>query len=177
MNKIIEKSFNKIGELGPLILNLFSIYHLWNKKSLLFYYIEGAFFNKLLNAILKYLIKEPRPSEDVKKFNLAMENGENFGFKNYLTYDIYGMPSGHEQSCLYSTSFIYLSLKDPILLYIYSILSIITGSQRIKYNFHTGKQVIIGGIVGTLFGSSMYYFANDMIKGKIREKKDDDAPI
>jgi uncharacterized membrane protein YgaE (UPF0421/DUF939 family) len=49
--------------------------------------------------------------------------------------------------------------------------------QRIKYNFHTPFQVIIGGIIGGVFSFIMFYLAKQNIKGVLKIKSDDNAPI
>lgn len=174
---LLKQFFYIIGSTGPLILIFLSIYLLNNKTNLLFYYIIGIFFNSILNLLLKGIIKQPRPSEDIAKFKLAIQHGERFIFKNGIPHDIFGMPSGHSQSCLFSTTFIYLSLKKTNILYIYFIISLITIIQRVVYNYHTILQVIIGSIIGCYFSVLFYYLAQQQIKGIIREKLDDYAPI
>jgi membrane-associated phospholipid phosphatase len=174
---MIERIFNYLGGLGPLILLFFSLFLLWNKENLFFYYSVGIFLNAILNLILKGFFKHPRPSEDPKLFNIALKNGKRFIFKNYIPHDIFGMPSGHTQSAFFSTIFIFLSLKNYNILFAYLIITFITMFQRIFYNYHTLFQVIIGAIVGTLFGYCFYYLAQQKLQGKINEKPDDFAPI
>ena len=166
-----------IGQYGPLILILYSIFLLWNHHNLFFYYTIGIFVDSLLNIILKGIIQLPRPSEDPKLFNLALKNGKRFIFKNGMPHDIFGMPSGHAQSSFFSTAFIYLSLKQTNLLAIYLLISLITLWQRVIDNYHTVLQVIVGSIVGTIFGYFVYYLSQKKIKNRIREKKDDNAPV
>jgi membrane-associated phospholipid phosphatase len=149
-----------------------------NYKNLLFYYIIGVFINELLNLFLKGLFLDPRPTYDKKLFNLAIKNGKRFIFKNgIITYDICGMPSGHTQSVFFSTIFIYLSLKNTRIALSYLIISLITMYQRIETKQHTLFQVIVGGIVGGLFALFMFYLAKNNIKGIIKIKSDDNAPI
>ena len=101
---------NLIGKYGPFILIVITLYLLRNRNNLFFYYIIGIFMNILLNLVLKGVILEPRPLQDHKLFNLAIKNGKRFIFKNgIIPHDICGMPSGHAQSALFSTTFIYLS--------------------------------------------------------------------
>lgn len=166
-----------IGTFGPLILIFLSIFLLWNNDNLFFYYIIGVFLNAILNLILKGLLQQPRPSEDIKQFNLALSNGKRFIFKNGIPHDIFGMPSGHSQSALFSTVFIYLALRKNNILYIYLISSLITMSQRVIYNYHTILQVFIGGAVGAVFSYFVYQMAIQKIIGHITEKLDDFAPI
>jgi membrane-associated phospholipid phosphatase len=120
---------------------------------------------------------QPRPSVDGKTFDLALKNGKRFLFKDGIPYDILGMPSGHSQDVLFSTIFIWLSLRKRNILYIYLIISLLTIIQRVYYNHHTILQVIVGAIVGALLGYLFYYLASQKVKGKIREKMDDFGPL
>ena len=174
---ILINLFNEIGGNGPFILNFLSIYLLWDKHNLLFYYIIGIFFNAILNLVLKGIFQQPRPSEDYDKFNLALKNGKRFIFKNGIPFDIFGMPSGHAQSALYSTVFIYLALQKVNVLYLYLLFSLLIITHRVVYNHHTVFQVIVGAFIGALFGYFVFYLVEKKIKNRIREKADDFGPI
>jgi membrane-associated phospholipid phosphatase len=71
----------------------------------------------------------------------------------------------------------YLSLKHTNLLYLYLFFSLLICYQRIKYNFHSISQVIVGIIIGSGFAYIVYQLARENIKGKIMEKLDDYGPI
>lgn len=174
---IFTNLFFYVGSYGPLILFILSTFLLWNYENLLFYYIIGLFGDSIINLVLKGLIQHPRPNEDINKFNLLVTHGKRFLFKDGIPYDIFGMPSGHAQSVLFSTVFIYLSLKNRDILYLYLFISSITILQRINYNYHTTAQVIVGSIIGSIFAYFIYYLARVKIKGRITEKKDDYGPI
>jgi len=174
---IFTNLFFYVGSYGPLILFILSTFFLWNYENLLFYYIIGLFGDSIINLVLKGLIQHPRPNEDINKFNLLVTHGKRFLFKDGIPYDIFGMPSGHAQSVLFSTVFIYLSLKNRDILYLYLFISSITILQRINYNYHTTTQVIVGSIIGSIFAYFIYYLARVKIKGRITEKKDDYGPI
>ena len=174
---MLSDIFYKCGAYGPLILYIFSCYLLRNKEILLYYYNIGFFIDTILNIILKGIFQQPRPSEDIKQFNLALNSGKRFIFKDGVPFDIFGMPSGHAQSSLFSTIFVYFSLKKTNVLYLYLLLSVVTVSQRVVYKFHTLLQVLIGSIIGALLGYYIYYLSQQSLKGIIREKKDDYAPI
>ena len=176
MNILLD-IFNKIGSYGPLILNLLSMYLLRNKENLFFYYIIGVLINFISNLILKGLFLQPRPSVDGKTFDLALKNGKRFLFKDGMPYDLLGMPSGHSQSVLFSTVFIYFALRKKNILYVYLLLSLLTMMQRVYYNHHTVLQVFVGAIFGTLIGYFFYYLATQKMKGLIREKMDDFGPL
>ena len=174
---ILSKIFNVTGQYGPVFLLIYSCYLLWDKQTLFFYYTVGILFNTILNLIIKGIIQEPRPSEDLKTFNLALKNGRRFIFKNGIPHDIFGMPSGHSQSSLFSAIFVFLSLKKPKILGIYLLLSFIIMAQRVAFNYHTVTQVIVGSIVGGFFGYFMFYIAQNKLMGVIRERKDDNGPM
>ena len=177
-NSIFSSTIYQIGQKGPLILIFITIYLLWSKGNSCFYYVVGCFLNSIINLILKGIIKHPRPSEDIEKFNTMVSHGKRFIFKdNGFPHDIYGMPSGHAQSCLFSTIFVYLTLKNPNILIFYLIITGITIYQRVKYQFHTLFQTVVGSICGIIFGYYIYYLTNQKAKGKIREKSDDFGPI
>ena len=108
---------------------------------------------------------------------MALTHGKRFLFKDGIPHDIFGMPSGHSQSVLFSTVFVYLSLRKNKLLYIYLIISLLTITQRVVYDYHTILQVIAGSLVGGSFGYFVYYLAREKIKGHITEKLDDYGPI
>jgi membrane-associated phospholipid phosphatase len=167
----IIKSVDIIGYLGPQLLFFASIYFLFKRNfTYLSVYFVGFFLNILLNTILKSLIQEPRPTEDKRLFNLELLNGKRIG------YDRYGMPSGHAEGVFYSTAFIFLTLKNKWIGFIYLVISLITCYQRVAYKNHTFQQVLIGGIVGAFMGFFFYYYGVHILKGKLREKPDDNAP-
>lgn len=174
---MLETIFNLLGGGGPIILFIYSIYLLWVKRNLLFYYIIGFFTNSILNILLKGIIQEPRPSENAKLFNLAISNAKKNVFKNGIPFDVFGMPSGHAQSVLFSTCFIYIALKNQNVLVFYLLVSIITIFQRVYNNHHTFFQIIVGCIIGGLFALGVFHLAQQNLKGRIREKRDDFGPI
>jgi len=165
-----------IGTSGPFVLFIYSLYLLWHKSNLLYYYICGFFLNKILNLVLKGLIKEPRPSEDAKLFNVALKHSIRFKFVNGYPHDIFGMPSRHAESAFFSTAFIYLALKDIKITVLYLIISLLTMYQRVLFNRHTVLQVLAGALVGILFAGFIYLMARQKIIGKLRWKKDDNGP-
>jgi membrane-associated phospholipid phosphatase len=167
----------QIGNNGPIILILISWYVLWEYKNLFFYYNVGMIINVILNIILKGIIQEPRPMFDDKKVHLLKTHAKHYFFQNGIPFQVFGMPSGHAQAVFFSTIFIYLSLKHNNLTLLYLIISLISCYQRVKFSFHTITQVIIGAIVGSNFGYIMYRFAREKLKGKIRERRDDNALI
>ena len=170
---------DEIGENGPLILLITSIFLLWSRPNQVIYCIIGTCANLLLNIFLKGVFQHPRPSDhtDTKTFQLALKNGKRFMFKNGMPYDIFGMPSGHMQACLFYTVFVFMSLRQYNILCVYLLISALTAYQRIKFNHHTMLQVFVGGIVGTFVGYATYLLTTNNIKGRIKPKPDDNARI
>jgi membrane-associated phospholipid phosphatase len=159
-----------LGMMAPVILFIISIFLLQNKMKYLQVYIVGSILNNILNAILKYAIKEPRPSRDSRILEIAIANKKHIGF------DKYGMPSGHAQNCGFNLAFITLVLNNPYVSGFYLIMSFISLYQRYKYFNHTILQLVIGFIIGLSFGSTFYYVGNKWIKGNLTIKFDDFAP-
>ena len=172
-----ETILNYIGGYGPFILFFGSLYLLWSKPNLLFYYVIGFLTNSLLNILLKGIIQQPRPSENEKLFNLALTNAKKDVFKNGIPFDAFGMPSGHAQSVLFSTVFIYLAIKKQNILLIYLLVTVLTMYQRVYNNYHSIFQIMVGSIVGTLFAWFVFHLSQQKVKGRIREKYDDFGPI
>ena len=175
--EMLSELFNEFGSFGPIILIFLSMYLLWNKNNLFFYYTVGVFIDNILNLILKGIFLQPRPNIDKREFDLAMKHGNRFIFKDGMPYDLFGMPSGHSQSSLFSTVFVYLSLRKNNIGYTYLAISLLTMLQRVLYNHHTILQVCVGATIGSITGYLFYYIANEKIKGQIREKPDDFGPI
>jgi len=171
------KVFQKIGQNGPILLLFITIFLLRNKYNLLFYYILFFIVSLFLNLILKGIIQQPRPSIDAKTFHLMMKNKERYIYKHGIPYDIFGMPSGHSQSVLLSTIFIYLSLHDMNVFILYLFITLITLIQRVIDNHHTVLQVIFGSIIGILLGYLAYKMSQTNIEGKKTAKKDDYGPL
>jgi len=168
--------FRTIGASIPIFLFILSVSLLWKKTTMLHYYVFGAFLSTLLNLFLKGIFQHPRPSENPTLFRIAVQQGRRFVFKDGIPHDIFGMPSGHAQSSLFSTAFIHMALQRPQVTALYIASSIWTMIQRVVYNHHTFEQVVAGALVGGIFGYGMYVMARQNIRGKVTEKKDDWGP-
>lgn len=160
-----------IGALAPLILLLLSLFLLRNKTTYLQFFVGGFILNNILNILLKLFIKEPRPDKDQKIIEIAVANG------NRISFDKFGMPSGHAQNNAYCLMFLTLALNDPFITGLYLIFTIISLFQRYLYNNHTILQLIVGFIIGTIIGYIFYWISNKYITGNIQMKKDDNGPL
>ena len=164
---------NYIGLYAPIILFILSILILRNKTIFLKFFVSGFLLNIILNIILKLIIKEPRPLHDKKALEIGVVNGARIGF------DKFGMPSGHAQICGFCLTFITLTLSNyPFwIITTFSIITVLSLFQRYLFNNHTALQLLIGLIIGSLFGFLIYLLAKKSIIGNIKLKKDEDGPI
>lgn len=174
---VIENMYKELGHNGPTILIFLSTYLLWDHSNVFFYYIIGIVVNLILNIVLKGLIQQPRPNYNSKDVELILKNNRRFFFKDGIPYNVFGMPSGHSSSVIFSTIFVYLALKKSKWLYVYLIISAIVVSERIVYQHHTISQVIVGSFVGVLVAYFIFQLCEKKLKGRIREKPDDNGPI
>lgn len=158
-----------IGYFGPQLLFFLTLYLLYSTKTYFFVYIVAIFFNSLLNFIIKAIVKQPRPKEDLDVFNPEKKHSPR------IASDIYGMPSGHSQHVFLSTTYIYLVLRNTSLTLFYFIFSLLTLIQRVRYRNHTIKQVIVGGFIGVFLAYIAYTYATNNLVGKLHLKPDDNA--
>ena len=176
IKKFIISSLDLIGEFGPIILFIITLLLLKNKNNLFTYYLYGFFLNAMLNLLLKGIIKQPRPLHDPDVIKAKVELNKSNRFVYFVPLNIFGMPSGHAQSALYSTCFIYLALRNIKLTLFFLAMSLLTIFQRVNNLFHSVLQVVIGASVGMLFGLFVYHMANNHIVGNLLLKLDDNAP-
>ena len=127
-----------------LLINLLlsSVY----KNNLFFFILISDILSELLNILLKGIIQEPRPKNQIK-------------FNDHKA-SYYGMPSGHAQNATFQSLILCYQLNN-IYSYIFSLLvCILTFYQRYKYRRHTLKQIFFGGLTGFLFG---YFSLNTLL--------------
>jgi len=97
--------------------------------------------NQGSNGMLKQLCKQPRPANQI-----------NIVHHDSLTNPKLGMPSGHAQSVMFALTFLYLYTKNPLVLTVGAIMTLLTLIQRIIYRKHTPLQVAVGSMLGILLG-------------------------
>ena len=187
---IFEKIFYRIGNNGPFILIVSSLFLLRKRQYYFEFYLLGSIVNIFLNQILKILIKQPRPSVNEKTFELAMKHMKRANYSNLISYDVVlGMPSGHAQGVFFTTAFIFFVFlyKQPTsilqnqyrnIFIVYVGITIITVVQRVYYKFHTINQIIVGGTIGTIFAYILYSRAMKKIKGgRINPREEENGPL
>ena len=166
-----------VGEYMDSAIFFLGLISLRKNLLLYFYFFIGLSLGAILNFILKKIIRIKRPCINIHLFDLMLKNNQEYVERNNKKYHIYGMPSGHSQSCGYAFTFLTLFLKDNYTSLFYLLISILTMYQRVNYEHHTVLQVIIGATIGCLLGVGMYYFAEKKIAGKLVEKEDDNCFI
>lgn len=182
INNIIDISFTSvttnltnvvhlIGYLTPVIMLVTTGLLLRNKTTYFKFFFYGYIVNIILNSLLKWVLKMPRPVNDWKILELGITHTKRIGF------DKYGMPSGHAQHCGFMLSFVTLVFESPFITGIYSILSLICLYQRYLYQNHTIIQIIVGFGIGLLVGYLFYELAAKKLVGNIKRRPDDNAPI
>ena len=135
----------------------------------------GMLISELINRILKYLIKNKRPSRK------GIENGRCTGcgvipkYNNFS--DSFGMPSGHAQLAGYIGIFwsLFLFRKElnnvnryfpPILsIFILCIFSLSISWSRINNNCHNKSQVFFGIFLGIVIGIITYNKGSQLYPG------------
>jgi membrane-associated phospholipid phosphatase len=171
-----------LGFYGPYILFVSSIFLLYNKNILLGYYLFGFLFNILINIFLKNIIQQPRPDLP-NKSNIIETNPINKIINslkvNQGKRPSYGMPSQHMQMSIYSVAFIFFALRShKYILFImmpYFFISIVTAFQRVSSYDHSPLQVVVGSIVGAIFGYGLYNMTISRLHGKILPKIGEDV--
>ena len=132
---------DNIGFWGPLIEMVINVTYMWNRNIYLITYLAFFLLNSQLNNVLKHLIKEPRPRNQIYLNDYDVS-------EKTLAQHKYGMPSGHAQSTGYSVAFLYLVTKSPPALMLSMFIGAITLYQRYKYHRHTFEQLVAGLITG-----------------------------
>ena len=159
-----------IGYYGPIILGILTLFLLYSTKTYLVVYVFGFILNIVVNNILKQIIKQPRPKGDLDIFNPSKKHNY-----SHNPIQVYGMPSGHSQMVLFSTTYTYLVFKNIPLTLFYLLLTLNTIVQRVRYRNHTVMQVIVGSFVGALVAYVVYQYATNNLVGKLNIKPDDNA--
>ncbi|CAH8446686.1 unnamed protein product [Schistosoma bovis] len=111
------------------------------------FYFCGCLINELSNYFLKYIIKQPRPFPTI-----------HLGIKSS------GMPSNHAQFmgffCVYIGFFLFIRLNQrsfsrQLTTFVYLVCASVTALvcySRVYLLYHTSTQVLVGIIIGGIFG-------------------------
>ena len=108
---------------------------------------DCIFPNMFFNKLLKTIIREPRPSDQLFYADFEKLNNE----------ERFGMPSGHLQSIGYSFGFLYFMKRPTPLLLTALFFGSITAFQRYKFHRHSIAQLTMGSLIG--FSVSYLFFS------------------
>jgi membrane-associated phospholipid phosphatase len=179
MFDIVYSVIDIFGTMGPAISAIISISILKNKTNYLVYYLFGLLSDNILNILLKGVFKQFRPDLnkyiDPDELKIALHNKRRFIYVDGIPFDIYGMPSGHVQSCFYTMTFLFFTNKSYKQFILFLFISLITAYQRIEKKYHDLFQVVIGAFVGICTGYLFYYLSSRHIMGSLKVKPDDNA--
>lgn len=150
---MVPTTIDFIGYYGPVILFAITFYYFINRTPYLIAIVFGSIINTLINKLIKTIIREPRPSNQIP----FIDEDQLIGTEKY------GFPSGHAQSSFFSLAFITFANGPPFTIYFMTILSIITLYQRYIYRRHTIKQLIAGSIIGIIFAYIVIYTTENFI--------------
>jgi hypothetical protein len=152
-----------------LFLSSILLFFIFNKHKLCVIYLLFFLLNIFINFLVKIFLKYPRPTENLDLFPfLKIPIDE---------YNRYGMPSRSCQSDLYSTIFLFFTMKkmDYTILFIFiSVYNIIQNYIQQKYSI---LQILIGCLLGTIMGVIAYVFTIRFLKENLTEKQEENAPI
>jgi len=153
----VINSLDMVGLLGPIILLFSALILLW--ENIIYWKAYTVIFtiNVIFNRWLKTIFRQPRPPDGRR----MLES------ETYTGIEQYGMPSGHAQSVLFSTTFLYLVKKSPGWLICNLFIVGLTVYQRWKYRQHTIEQISIGAAVGIIVGYIGYTMTTKWITGQI----------
>jgi membrane-associated phospholipid phosphatase len=175
MEEYGSHAINQLGQYGKQIIGGASLLILLKigNATALGYYSLGSLICILTNIILKILIKQPRPKDDQANFNFLIQHNKR------IPYDKFGMPSGHAQFMVYTLVFMSYATRGYKyywwLMSFFTLLTINTIIQRVRYDYHTVNQVLVGSLIGILFGVGTYYVTKSKLRGKMSAKEDDNA--
>jgi len=152
-----------------LFLSSIFLFYIFKKYDLLFIYIFFFLLNIFINFLVKIFLKYPRPKENLDIFPFLQISIDE--------YNRFGMPSRSCQSDIFSTIFLFFTMKkmDYTILFIFiSVYNIIQNYIQQKY---TILQILIGCLLGTIMGVIAYIFTIHFLKEDLTEKQEENAPI
>jgi membrane-associated phospholipid phosphatase len=144
-----------VGYFGPIILVIATIaFYMWHYseqrhkiRAILAKFGGLLIFSSLLNAALKQIIGQPRPTGEIALFGTPRDR------------DFYGMPSGHAQMTAFVTSFFIkntVDISNPTAFGVMTVgfvaISILTIIQRYTFRAHTLAQLAAGVAIGATLG-------------------------
>jgi membrane-associated phospholipid phosphatase len=125
--------------------------HMYHLVGFLLGYV-GCF---LINLFLKWMFLQPRPSTDLAFFKVSVSREKNrnnpIWIMNYCA-----MPSGHAQFAGFALVYVILSTHSWRVWTFMTLLTLVTCVQRIVTQAHTLLQVLVGLLIGMVWGWICY---------------------
>tara|TARA_X000001036_G_C20571604_1_gene762886 strand:- start:142 stop:675 length:534 start_codon:yes stop_codon:yes gene_type:complete len=165
---------NTIARAYPIIIVAWVFLHFIGTRSVDSAYLwVWLILMSLSNGVIKHILK----SQYGKKVPFLGDGdrpagAENCGvISNTGKATTYGMPSGHSQiaafySCYSILYLIDMPIEDNMKILFSSLFVILAGwimYSRVYLNCHTYQQVIIGGLLGMMFGFIAYSLKTDLL--------------
>lgn len=154
---------NELERFSVILFSLFFVFQgLFINLPLYFTGFVGYNLSEISNCFFKNYISKPLIGN--KKLPILGIGSRPKGAKNCgilsdgLIAKSYGMPSGHSQAAGFFMMFQLLNTNNPLYRFLIISISIWIMYSRIKLGCHTIQQVIIGGIIGIIFGYLTNYF-------------------
>lgn len=158
---VIQFIYEKLllfAKISPALYFLIPVIeYIRNYNENLLKYIKGFIVSEILNKILKFSFKIPRPN---KAENCSIIDKTPFLYKSY------GMPSGHSQSAWYTCIFVtlYIWYNTNYNLYIkltyiliFCAINMFVSYSRILNNCHSFSQIMLGGLLGANIAYCVYH--------------------
>lgn len=127
------------------------------EQLLLFLLYAGFYSSAIINKLEKTLAQQMWGSNDITDrpvYNAGLVIGPILDIP-----DRYGMPSGHtETAALVCTMLYYYGVMDGALAF---VITSIVGMHRIMVDRHTPLQVVVGGVLGLLYGGLYSYVGGE----------------
>lgn len=119
----------------------------WNV--LVLYSFSGLVANKLLNIVLKYSIRQPRPPNPWKSgYGMPSDHAQFMGYICCFSFLIYGFLQRHRRDIL---------LPHPFVLVLPVCVSLFVCYSRVAIGVHSTVQVVLGFLFGFFFAYCWYH--------------------
>jgi membrane-associated phospholipid phosphatase len=133
---------------GSLFLLSQHLYHLVG-------FVVGYLGCFLINLALKRVWLQPRPSTDLAFFKVSLSREKNRNNPVWIM-NYCGMPSGHAQFAGFALVYVILSTHSWSIWSFMALLTMVTCVHRVVTQAHTVLQVMVGLLIGMVWGWICY---------------------
>ncbi|KAL3844729.1 hypothetical protein ACJIZ3_002132 [Penstemon smallii] len=149
----VEATLNTLSKWVVSIL--FGALILWRHDAEALWAAMGAVLNAILSVTLKKILNQERPMSTLRSTSKSDP----------------GMPSSHAQAIFYTITFVNASLVEfygvngltTTLCGLFFIIGSYFSWLRISQQFHTVSQVVVGGVLGTIFSVFWFWWWNTFV--------------